>query len=63
MNNEVLATVRLLFAPGQVVEVRAVTDDGIASGNFDSPEELAVKVDALDGLPTVQGIYVTLNPG
>lgn len=61
MSNEVLTAARILIAPGQVVEVRAITDDGIASGYFDSPEVLAAKVEALDGLPGVQGIYVTLN--
>jgi hypothetical protein len=61
MSDEVLTAARLLFTPGQVVEVRAITDDGMASGYFDSPEELAGKVEALDGMPAVQGIYVTLN--
>ncbi len=61
MSDEVLAASRLLFSPGQVVEVRVITDDGMASGYFDSPDELAAKVDALDGMATVQGIYVTLN--
>ena len=61
MSNEVLTAARTLIAPGQVVEVRAITDDGIASGYFDSAEVLAAKVEALDGLPSVQGIYVTLN--
>ncbi len=58
----VTGTIRMLAAPGQVTEVRAITDDGIASGYFDSAEALAVKVDPLDAIPTVQGIYITLNP-
>jgi hypothetical protein len=62
MTHEILTAARLLSAPGQIIEVRAITDDGVASGYFDSPEELAAKVEALEGLPTVQGIYVTLNP-
>ena len=61
MSNEVLTAARILIAPGQVVEVRAITDDGIASGYFDSAEVLAAKVEALDGLPSVQGVYITLN--
>jgi len=61
MSNEVLTAARILIAHGQVVEVRAITDDGIASGYFDSTEVLATKVEALDGLPSVQGVYVTLN--
>lgn len=62
MGDEVLTAARLLITSGQIVEVRAITDDGIASGYFDSPEELAVKVGALDSVSSVQGIYVTLNP-
>ncbi|MCX6689098.1 MAG: hypothetical protein NTZ39_05335, partial [Methanoregula sp.] len=62
MSNDVLTAVRVLATPGQIVEVRAITEDGVASGYFNSPEELAANVDTLDGLPTVQGIYVTLNP-
>jgi hypothetical protein len=61
MTDEVLNATRLLFSPGQVVEVRAITDDGMASGYFNSAEELAVKVETLDSLPNVLGIYVTLN--
>jgi hypothetical protein len=62
MGDEVLAAACILIAPGQIVEVRAITDDGIASGYFDSPEDLAEKVGPLDVLPSVQGIYITLNP-
>ncbi|MFA5213599.1 MAG: hypothetical protein WC406_09715, partial [Methanoregula sp.] len=58
----VTGTIRMLAAPGQVTEVRAITDDGIASGYFDSAEALAAKVDPLDAIPGVQGIYITLNP-
>jgi hypothetical protein len=61
MSNEVLTAARILIAPGQVVEVRAIIEDGIASGYFDSAEVLAVKVEALEGLPSVQGVYITLN--
>jgi hypothetical protein len=61
MTVEVLNATRILFSPGQVVEVRAITDDGMASGYFNSAEELAVKVETLDSLPNVLGIYVTLN--
>ena len=44
-----------------MVEVRAITDDGIASGYFDDPASLAGSVDVLDSVPAIQGIYVTLN--
>ena len=59
---DLLTAARFFAQPGQVVEVRAITDEGVASGYFDSPKELAEKMEALDGLPTVQGVYVTLNP-
>jgi len=61
MTHESLQAARVLFSPGHVIEVRAITDDGMASGYFDDPEQLAERVDALDTLPGVQGIYVTLN--
>ncbi len=61
MTNDLTSSISILFAPGQVIEVRAITDDGIASGYFDSHEELVKKVSALDGIEQVQGIYVTLN--
>ena len=61
MTNDILTAVHLLSTPGQKIEVRAITEDGVASGYFDSPEELAAKVEALDSMPNVQGIYVTIN--
>ena len=45
----------------ELVEVRAITDDGVASGYFNDPAALANAVSPLDTLPSVQGIYVTLN--
>ncbi len=62
MMTDLLNSARLLSQPGQVVEVRAITNEGMASGYFDSPDTLAEKVAALDSVPGVQGIYVTLNP-
>ncbi len=61
MSHETLQAARVLFVPGQIVEVRAIIDEGMASGYFDDLEKLADQVDTLDGLPGVQGIYVTLN--
>ncbi|MEI6841935.1 MAG: hypothetical protein WCK53_11750, partial [Methanomicrobiales archaeon] len=61
MTDDLTSTASLLFVPGHVVEVRAITDDGIASGYFDSHKDLVEKVSALDGIENVQGIYVTLN--
>ena len=31
--------VDLLLRPGQVIEVRAISDEGMASGYFDNPRE------------------------
>jgi hypothetical protein len=61
MHNEISTAANLLFTPGQIIEVRAITDEGMASGYFDSIDDLAAKVETLDVLPHVQGIYVTLN--
>ena len=61
MGFETLKAAGVLFTPGQVVEVRAIADDRIASGYFNNIEKLVYQVDTLDGLSDVQGIYVTLN--
>ena len=61
MSHDPHQAARVLFLPGQVVEVRAIMDEGMASGYFDDMENLADQVDTLDGLPGVHGIYVTLN--
>lgn len=50
----------VLCAPGQVVEVRAITEGGMASGYFNDLDALAAAVVPLDASGT-QGIYVTLN--
>lgn len=52
--------VRLLAAPGGVVEIRAIAEDGTHSGYFDDPRLLAASAELLD-LSTVHGIYLTLN--
>ena len=52
--------VRLLAAPGGVVEIRAIAEDGTHSGYFDDPRLLAASAGLLD-LPDVHGIYITLN--
>ncbi|OPY43018.1 MAG: hypothetical protein A4E41_00003 [Methanoregulaceae archaeon PtaU1.Bin066] len=61
MDDSLHQAVTLLIAPGQVVEVRALTDQWIHSGYFDDHEELARQVAALDTDQSVEGIYVTLN--
>jgi len=57
---EVNRALSLLFEPGQVVEVRAITEEGMASGYFDDPAALVAAVEPLDAAGTA-GIYVTLN--
>lgn len=58
--DEISPEVIRLFLQG-VAEVRALTRTGIYSGYFDSPEELARQVTALDASPETTGIYITLN--
>jgi hypothetical protein len=50
-----------LAGPGQVVEVRALTDQFIHSGYFSDPAALVRAVEPLDADSSVHGIYVTLN--
>jgi len=57
---EVSRALSLLFGPGQVVEVRAITEEGMASGYFDDPAALVAAVGPLDATGTA-GTYVTLN--
>lgn len=61
MDDSLHQAVALLISPGQVVEVRALTDQFIHSGYFNDRDELARQVAALDTDPGVQGIYFTLN--
>jgi hypothetical protein len=53
--------VSLLAGPGQVVEVRALTDQFTHSGYFSDPAALLKAVEPLDTDSSVHGIYVTLN--
>ena len=48
MDDSLHQAVALLIAPGQIVEVRVLTDQWIHSGYFDDREELARQVAALD---------------
>ena len=41
MATEIREALAILCAPGQVVEVRAITDEGMASGYFDDLDALA----------------------
>ena len=50
-----------IAGPGQVVEVRALTDQFTHSGYFSDNDTLVRSVEALDADGSVHGIYVTLN--
>ncbi|MDD1730417.1 MAG: hypothetical protein LUQ50_15285 [Methanospirillum sp.] len=59
--NEILGTLHCLFSPGQVIEVRILSEDGISSGYFNDFEKAAAAIRAQDRDPRGHGIYVTLN--
>ena len=50
-----------IAGPGQVVEVRALTNQFTHSGYFNNPDALVRSVEPLDADGSVHGIYVTLN--
>ena len=50
-----------IAGPGQVVEVRALTDQNTHSGYFNDFDALVRSVEPLDADNSVHGIYVTLN--
>ena len=54
-------TVARIAGPGQVVEVRALTDQYTHSGYFSDRDALIRAVEPLDTDSSVLGIYVTLN--
>jgi hypothetical protein len=54
-------TLTVLSGPGQVVEVRALAENGTDSGYFTDYEAFARQVEALDCDPSVHGCYITLN--
>jgi len=54
-------TLSVLSTLGQVVEVRALAENGTHSGYFTDFEALSRQVEALDADPSVHGCYVTLN--
>ena len=57
----IVHAIAVLEEPGQVVEVRALAENGTHSGYFTDFEALARQVEALDADPSVHGCYVTLN--
>jgi len=50
-----------IAGPGQVVEVRELTDQFTHSGYFNDFDALVRSVEPLDADTSVHGIYVTLN--
>ncbi|TAJ43872.1 hypothetical protein [Methanofollis fontis] len=57
----IAATLAALVPPGDVVEVRALSDRFTHSGYFDDLTRCAEAVAALDADPDLKGIYITLN--
>jgi len=51
----------ILFAPGQVVEVRALSKYGVTTGYFDDFATLAEKIKELSDSGKYDGVYYTLN--
>jgi hypothetical protein len=61
--SRILDAARTLFAPSQVVELRAIFKNGrVDSGYFDDFTLLVDAAATLDKLPGVTGVYWTLNP-
>lgn len=61
LKQTILSTIRTLSSPGQVVETRIITGEGIGSGYYDNPEKLADAAAILDANSQIKGIYITLN--
>lgn len=60
-SDPILTSLLTLTDPGQVTEVRIITQDGIGSGYFNNPSKMADAVKILDQNPQIKGIYLTLN--
>ena len=61
MTGDLSRTLTTLFPDGGTLELRALADHSVHSGYFDDFGLLIEKAEALDGMPEVAGIYVTLN--
>ncbi len=59
--DEIQNTLTHLFTPGQVIEVRAITEDGISSGYYNDLTIAARDILDREKDTHVSGIYVTLN--
>ncbi len=60
MDDHVAGALALLFRTGQVVELRALFGDSIASGYYDDMAQLAADAEIVEGAGP-KGMYVTLN--
>ncbi len=58
---EVIRTLSLLFRADQVIEIRALGDDGVSSGYYIDHKAAANDLLIRDNDPRVHGIYVTLQ--
>lgn len=61
MGMEYSTVLDLLCGSGAVVELRAITDDGMASGYFSDYAAFGKAAAYLDGLSQTHGVYLTLN--
>lgn len=58
---KVLQTLKYLFPPGRIIEIRAITEEGISSGYFSDYHKAAIDLLTRETDIHVSGIYVTLN--
>jgi len=58
---EVLSSLQYLFEPGQVIEIRTISGDGISSGYFDDLAKATTEILEREKDFRVSGIYATLN--
>nr|WP_319539612.1 hypothetical protein [uncultured Methanospirillum sp.] len=59
--DEVLAGLQYLFDPGQIIEIRTISGEGISSGYYDDLKKAAVDLLEREKDTRVSGTYVTLN--
>ncbi len=59
--DEVLAGLQYLFDPGQVIEIRTISGEGISSGYYDDLKKAAADLLEREKDTRVSGTYVTLN--
>ncbi|MDD1728309.1 MAG: hypothetical protein LUQ50_04465 [Methanospirillum sp.] len=60
-NEEIFRTLQYLSAPGRVIEIRIIGEDGISSGYFDDFKRATTDLLERETDTHVSGVYVTLN--